>query len=270
MTSLDADAIRAGLGELTTSRLAGFEAFAEIDSTNSYLMQCESPAIGGVRVAVTDNQTAGRGRHGRSWQSPPGTGLCLSMAYTFADQPHDLAALTLAIGLGIAETLDDLGVAGVQLKWPNDLIADDGKLGGILTEARAPEKGAITVVTGVGINLDVREDLDVDLERRVVDLESVAGRIPERSWLAARLVDGICETFVTYEVSGFGAYAARWPQRDWLFGRNLTVDTGRRQFAGTGAGVADDGALLVDTGSGNLSRVTSGTVRSATAPGDDA
>lgn len=268
MTSLDADAIRAGLGEYATTRLAGLEVFAEIESTNSHLMQCESPAIGKVRVAVTDNQTAGRGRYGRSWQSPAGTGLCLSMAYTFGIQPHDLAALTLAIGLGIAETLDDLGVADVQLKWPNDLIAAGGKLGGILTEAQAPGRGAITVVTGVGINLDLQEELDVDLERKVVDLEGVAGSTPERNRLAARLIDGICATFVTYEVSGFGTFAARWPQRDWLFGRKLMVDTGRQQFAGIGAGVAQDGALLVDAGSGNLSRVTSGTVRSAAADGE--
>ena len=113
MTSLDADAIRAGLGELATLRLASFEAFAEIDSTNSYLMQLDAPAVGGFRVALTDNQTAGRGRHGRSWQSPAGSGLALSVAYTFREQPSNLAALTLAIGLGVAETLDALGAPGV-------------------------------------------------------------------------------------------------------------------------------------------------------------
>jgi BirA family biotin operon repressor/biotin-[acetyl-CoA-carboxylase] ligase len=267
MTSLDADAIRAGLGDLAAVRLAGFEAFAEIDSTNSYLMQCDAPAVGGMRIALTDNQTAGRGRHGRTWQSPAGSGLCLSIAYTFGRQPENLAALTLAMGLGVAESLEGLGVTGVQLKWPNDLIADDGKLGGILTEAQAPSAGAITVVTGVGINLDLRDALATNLERKVVDLERYASRIPERNLLAARLIDGICETFVTYETAGFAAYAERWPQRDWLLGRDLSVSLAHEQVRGTGAGVAEDGALLVDTGSGSVSRVTSGTIVSAVEPG---
>ena len=267
MTSLDADAIRAGLGELAAGRLAGFEAFAEIDSTNSYLMQCDAPAVGGIRIALTDNQTAGRGRHGRTWQSPAGSGLCLSIAYTFGRQPENLAALTLAMGLGVAESLEGVGVVGVQLKWPNDLIADDGKLGGIRTEAQAPNGGAITVVTGVGINLDLREALATNLERKVADLERYASETPERNELAARLIDGICGTFVTYEMSGFAAYAERWPHRDWLLGRDLTISLAQEQIRGVGAGVANDGALLVDTGSGSVSRVTSGTVVSAAEPG---
>ena len=80
MNKLDADAIRQSLGELVSSRLAGLEAFPEIGSTNSYLMQQAAPAPGQVHVVVTDNQTQGRGRHGRTWQSPPGSGLCLSLA----------------------------------------------------------------------------------------------------------------------------------------------------------------------------------------------
>lgn len=259
MTSLDADAIRAGLGELAARRLAGFEAFAEIDSTNSYLMQTDAPAAGGFRIALTDNQTAGRGRHGRTWQAPAGTGLAMSVAYTFGEQPDDLAALTLAIGLGIAESLDALGVAGVKLKWPNDLIVEDGKLGGILTEARPPAGGSITVVTGVGINLDLREALD----QQVANLADFVDELPERSVLAARLLDGICETFVTFEASGFAAYVGRWTDRDWLLGREVSISTPQDSLTGIGAGVAHDGALLIDTGTGTTSRVTSGTVVSA-------
>ena len=134
MTNLDADAILGGLGEFASHRIEEFETFAEIESTNSYLLQQPAPSPGRVRVALTDNQTAGRGRHGRTWQSPPGSGLCLSMGYTFARQPSNLPALTLAIGLGVTEALSEVGVHGVLLKWPNDLMADDGKLGGILTE----------------------------------------------------------------------------------------------------------------------------------------
>lgn len=267
MSKLDAAAIRALLGDLASLRLAGFEAFAEIDSTNSYLMQREAPTVGGMRVALTDNQTHGRGRHGRDWRSPAGSGLCLSIAYTFASQPANLAAFTLAVGLGVAEALDDLGAAGVQLKWPNDLVVNDAKLGGILTEAQAPQRGSITVVTGIGINVDLHDVPESDLDREIADLAAVVSELPDRNELAARLIDGVCETFVTYETTGFSTYIGRWPQRDWLFGRRLTVSTPHEQIRGTGAGIADDGSLLVDAGSGELNRVTSGTIISATFAG---
>ena len=264
MASLDEGAIQQSLNDAVSARLTGLEVLAEIDSTNSYLMQYQGPPPGQVRVVVTDNQTRGRGRHGRTWQSPPGSGLCLSLAYTFAQQPTNLSALTLALGLGAIDALECLGVTGVQLKWPNDLVANDGKLGGILTETQAQRSGEITVVTGVGINIEIAEDLDFGIEtdwaRRVSDLADCMHELPSRNVLAAGLIDGLGQTFFQYEASGFGSFIGKWQQRDWLLGRELTIDTPRRQVTGIGAGVADDGALLVDTGAGPHSRVTSGSV----------
>ena len=264
MISLDASAIRGSFREDVASRLFRFEAFSEIGSTNSYLMQQEAPPPGQASVAITDNQSMGRGRHGRIWQSPPGSGLCISVAYTFSTQPANLPALTLAIGLGAIDALEDLGVPGVQLKWPNDLIADDGKLGGILTETASHTSGAISVVTGIGINVDLDEKLDFGKEtdgaRRVADIAGIVDAMPSHDVLAARLIEGLCATFVDYESVGFEHFIRRWPDSDWLFGRELTVNTPQRQVIGVGAGIANDGALLVDTGAGAVSRITSGSV----------
>lgn len=264
MNNLDADVIRQSLGKLVSSRLAVFEALSEIDSTNSYLMQQAAPAPGQVHVVVTDNQTQGRGRHGRIWQSPPGSGLCLSLAYTFEQQPANLSALTLALGLGVIDALESLCVSGVQLKWPNDLVAADGKLGGILTETQAQRSGEISVVTGVGLNVDLGADpdfgIDTDWARRVSDLAGLVGEVPRREELAARLIDRMGGTFLEYETGGFGSFIHKWRGRDWLLGRELTIDTPQRQITGIGAGVAEDGALLVDTGGGVCSRITSGSV----------
>lgn len=264
MINLDADAIRESLGEAAAARLSDLDAFPEIESTNTYLMQSDGPRPGRLHVATTTNQTMGRGRHGRTWQSPPGSGLCLSLAYTFGVQPSNLPALTLAIGIGVIDALEDTGVGGVQLKWPNDLIADDGKLGGILTESQSQASGAVTVVTGVGLNVDLGDrselELDVGSVCRVADLARYAASIPKHEDLAARLIDSLCATFVDFETDGFDRYARRWVERDWLFGRDLVIDTQRCQVAGTGAGIADDGALLVDTGESGVQRVTSGSV----------
>lgn len=264
MTGLDAAAIRGKLGAFASRRLEGFEVFAEIESTNSHLLRQPAPPPGRVRVAITDNQTAGRGRHGRRWQSPPGSGLCLSLGYTFAEQPADLPALTLAIGLGVTDALAQVGVSGILLKWPNDLMANDGKLGGILTETRSLAGDAVMVVTGIGLNVDLGPMSGRDLEsvsmREIADLAGHVETLPPRDELAARVIESVCRSFADYASAGFAALAPRWPRYDWLFGRELVVDTAQQRVAGTGAGVAADGALLLKTAAGAVLRITSGSV----------
>ena len=263
MSRLDGQSIRRSLSDITNSRLDALDVFDEIASTNSYLMQQAPPAPGHLRVAVTDNQTQGRGRHGRTWHSPPGSGLCLSLAHVFAETPANLPALTLAIGLGVIDALEREGIRGVQLKWPNDLIAGDGKLGGILTETHTQRAQGICVVTGVGLNVDIGRGLDVD--QPVADLASLAASLPSGDVLAARLVDVLCSTFIDYAVNGFAPCLDRWSARDWLLGRAVIIDAPGPATSGIGAGIDVDGALLLDTSAG-IVRVNSGSGMAV--PGD--
>lgn len=264
MSTLDATGIREALPAITAGKLTTLDILPEIDSTNSYLLRQPGPPAGEISVAVTENQTAGRGRYGRTWQSPPGSGLCLSMSRTFAKAPGNLPALTLATGIGIVECLRELGFAGVMLKWPNDLIALDGKLGGILTEAQTQGAGPVTVVTGLGLNIDLggRTDFVAEAERasRIVDLRSLAGDLPSRNRLAARLVERLVEVFADYENTGFQYFRRRWADYDWLHGRELSVERGGERLTGIGAGIGVDGALLVDTPDEGTVSVSSGSV----------
>jgi len=264
MTSLDADAIRRFANDPVRERLASLDVFAEIDSTNSYLMQATGPAPGMISIAATSNQTAGRGRHGKTWQSPPGSGLCLSAAYTFAVQPDNLSALTLVLGLGAVDALEELGATGIKIKWPNDLVARGAKLGGILTEVQQSSGGAVTIVAGIGINVDLqdKDDLEVasDWAEGVVDLKSICDVTPGHEEIAGKIAAHLLQAFVDFEQLGFEAVAGQWAHYDWLLGREITVDTAGRALSGIGAGVADDGALLVDTGASGVQRVSSGTI----------
>jgi BirA family biotin operon repressor/biotin-[acetyl-CoA-carboxylase] ligase len=264
MNHLDATRIRDALPATTASKLLTLEVLAEIDSTNSFLQRQGGPPVGETCVAVTENQTAGRGRHGRTWQSPPGSGLCLSLSYTFAAAPGDLPALTLATGIGVVECLSGFGFTGVQLKWPNDLVALDGKLGGILTEAEMRSTGPVTVVTGLGLNIDVGERTDfvaeADRVSRIVDLRSLAEDLPSRNRLTAGLIARLLEVFAEYETAGFQNFRRRWPEHDWLYGRELSVERPGGPVTGVGAGIAPDGALLVDTRDEGTQAVSSGSV----------
>ena len=263
MSTIDADVVRKELDASVLSRLADLESFAAIGSTNTYLMQQHAPDPGMLRVAVTANQTAGRGRHGKTWQSPPGSGLALSVAYTFAAQPDNLPALTLVIGNAAIDALEELGVGGIQLKWPNDLIAGTAKLGGILTEAQSHGAVAVTIITGIGINLHLGPDFELaasdEPARPATDIVSLLPKSPPIESTAAALINRIHDAFTCFESTGFADLASRWADRDWLLGRRVVVETARTRIAGVGAGIDDDGALLLEA-DGIVQRVTSGTV----------
>jgi BirA family biotin operon repressor/biotin-[acetyl-CoA-carboxylase] ligase len=274
MTVLDADGIRAGLDGVTRARLELLETFDEIDSTNSYLMQQVQPRPGSARVAATLNQTAGRGRYGKKWLSPPGSGLCLSIAYTFVREPENLPALTLAIGLGVIKALQVCGVDGVMLKWPNDLVLNGGKLGGILTEAHASGTKTISIVTGIGVNIDVgagfERQLEPNLALPVADLSACGTELPTHDRMTAHLINATNSTFAEYEACGFAPFLRRWLAYDWLQGQNVTVDIQQRYLSGVVAGIDEEGALLIDSDTEERLRVTSGSVVAATRVGDTA
>lgn len=266
MSKLEVAAIQRPLTGLAASRLEKLDVFASIPSTNTYLMSRPPPAVGRYSVAIADEQTSGRGRHSRRWISEPGAGLYLSVAYTFDPAIRAPGGLTLATGVGIVGALESLDVAGLRLKWPNDIIALDGKLGGILTEMRSGASDGVTVVTGVGLNLEIPEHFDLGEEsawaQRAVGLRSLVGDPPRRECIASALLESLYAAFVQFEKAGLESFLSEWSRLDWLQGKVVTVDMPDRQITGTAAGVGDDGSLLVDTAEGPVS-IISGTIVTA-------
>jgi len=264
MTLLDAEQIRAPIPHESRERLDLLEVFTEIDSTNSHLMNQPAPLPGRFRVALAEHQTAGRGRRDKRWHSAGSGGLCLSMAYTFAGPRLDLSAVTLAAGVGVADALESLGTAGIGLKWPNDLVMRNGKLGGILTEARRRSGGQATIVVGVGINVDMsRSNQAGNISSsigQVSDLASCGVSIPSRSALSAALIEKLFVTLVDFEASGFAAFADAYDRYDWLKGQTISVDMSDGRVDGLSEGVDIDGALIIRTDSGRQ-RILSGSVR---------
>ncbi len=267
MTSLNADEIRGALNDDAREHLAQLDVFAEIDSTNSYLMQRAGPVPGRLCAAVTTNQTAGRGRRGNRWVAPPDSGVCLSIAHTYASQPAEVASMTLAMGVAAIDALGSLGVSDVALKWPNDLVAQDGKLGGILTEAQQQSTGAVTVVTGIGVNVDLKGLADSggtsEWSSGPIDLHTITTEVPAFESLAAALINTMSAVYRDFEGAGFSRYLERWKKCDWLFGRPLVIETADGRVKGIAAGVGHDGALLVADDDGETQRITTGSVARA-------
>jgi BirA family transcriptional regulator, biotin operon repressor / biotin---[acetyl-CoA-carboxylase] ligase len=246
------------------------EVLFEAESTNTWLYDAPAPAPGQPRVAFAELQQAGRGRRGRAWLAPFGSGLTFSISWTFADAPAGLPALGLAVGVGVAEALRRLGLEDAQVKWPNDLVWQGRKLGGLLLQLRAESGGPANVVAGLGINValpqDARASLYVPGAQPVTDLaEALAGPPPGRNDLAAALAAAMLDTFDEFAQHGYAPFARRWGALDALAGRRVQVALADSTVVGEACGADTEGALLVRV-DGDIQRFHSGDVSLRSVP----
>lgn len=258
---LDSAAIVAGLGSSSRAEaLRGIEIYFSIDSTNRYLMQRAADGLEGPYVCLSEFQSAGRGRRGRSWTSPFGRNLYLSLLWRFELGADALPALSLAAGVAVAGALEEAGVIGMGVKWPNDLYHEGCKLGGILIELAGEASGPWSAVVGVGINVDMRDFPDPGIDQPWTDLRTALGRRPERNWLAARIIDALLEAMPEFERAGFAPFRDSYQRFDITRGREVELLQGSgRLKRGRSLGVGDQGALLLQT-EGRVSQVISGEV----------
>ncbi len=262
MASLDPARIENGLDGRTRSLLTTLEVFDAIGSTNTYLAAAAAPPPGKLRVAIADEQTSGRGRHNREWISKRGQGLYQSIACTVQPKRQDLSALTLALGVGVLEALAALGVGDLMLKWPNDLVLRDAKLGGLLVETRL-HGDELVVIAGIGINVfmdaSTRRLASSAWASDAIALADVSVPVPDRNDLAIAITDAVASVFREFGDSGFATFVDRWRAVDWLHGRPVRVESPAASLEGVAAGIGDDGSLLLRTAAGTQP-VIAGTV----------
>lgn len=228
-------------------------------STNSELLaekNLERPVL-----LLADEQTAGRGRRGRRWHSAPGAGLTFSFALALRRPLRELAALPLVAGVAVARALHALGVTRAALKWPNDIVVDGAKLGGILVETRS-HGGAVKAVIGVGINLREADALEAQLRRPVAAVEQFIS-VPAKEALASTIGDALLKSLTAFEARGLDTVRADWERLDAHAGQKLRVRLADgRVLTGVASGLDVDGALRLAT-RGGMRAVRSGRVISA-------
>ena len=252
---LDSELVREALAR-DASRFA-LEVHATCESTNALLLDVPPPEDGRIAAVACDRQTAGRGRRGRPWLAWPGASLTFSAQWQFdADAPAP-AGLSLVAGLAVATVLEQLGVAGVELKWPNDVQVHGRKLAGILVELSGARP--TVAVVGIGLNLTIPPGETVPGREDVTALDQVMDAVPTREQLLAELLRMQRTLFDTYASTGFAAFVGAWNQRNayadlpvWISGEGEVIE-------GICLGVDDDGALRVRTDAGTL-RVIAGDV----------
>lgn len=248
---LDARAVEAGLGSEASGMLARLDLLETTDSTNAEVMRQLAQGAGAGLVCSAEQQSAGRGRRGRHWVSPFARNLYLSLAWEYQQGAAALEGLSLAVGVGVARALAASGLPPVQLKWPNDILHQGAKLGGILLEMTGDAAGACQVVVGVGLNVAMPAHAARDIEQEWTDIQTLSGgKHPGRSQLLAALLNELLPLLAEFENDGFSTWRQQWTALDAFAGEAVVVHTGGTPLTGIALGVDDRGALQLETNYG--------------------
>lgn len=281
---LDSDQIRAALSAPAAQLLSALDIEFSIDSTNNRAMQLveagqgrgqgqEQRQDGSGRAIFAEQQTAGRGRRGRTWVSPLASNIYCSLIWRFISGASALSGLSLAVGVATVQALEALGYQGVELKWPNDLLWRGRKLGGILLEMSGDAAGPCHIVIGIGINLtmsqltisqdDEQESTKTNnhnaIDQAWVDLLEV-GRsdeadvvIVDKNAVVSAMLNQLLPMLANFEQQGFAGSLNQWLQRDAFLNQDVVLHLGDKQITGQYVGVEQDGSLLIDTADGRRS-----------------
>lgn len=214
--------------------------FAELGSTNDYLKQLTDAAE--FTCAVADTQTAGRGRRTRTWVSPPGSGLYLSVLLR-PTITTNVALLSLLAAVAVAETLMQYQVAGIDIKWPNDVLLNERKVCGILVEGASSGAQALRVIVGIGVNLN-QTDFPPEIAETATSLALQLGRAVDVAAFRDRLLARLAHWYAVWQREAGSLILERWEQlSSYAYGQKVVVTLDDEQVVGETAGLTKDGSL---------------------------
>ena len=234
---------------------------AQVDSTNDRLKILATQGAPQGTAVITDHQTGGHGRRGRSFLSPPGVGIYLSMLLRPECPPADLMHLTCAVGVAMCDAIEKAAGFRPSIKWTNDLVSDRRKLGGILTELRLDRNGNVDyAIIGIGINC-CQQESDFPEEIRTVagSLAMVTGAPVDRARLAAAELEALREMSAGL-ISRKSEIMAQYRKDCITLGQEVSLVRGEEVRHGLAQDIDEDGALIVRFPDGHAEAVNSGEV----------
>jgi BirA family biotin operon repressor/biotin-[acetyl-CoA-carboxylase] ligase len=250
---------------IATGRLGKhpFYWYEAIDSTNARALEMARNGVPDQTVVAAESQNRGRGRLGRAWVSPPGTGLYVSIVLRPQLEPEHLSQMTLMAGVAVCRAIDSEAGIFTRIKWPNDVLADGKKIAGILAESTGISSQRKTaVVLGIGINVETPpEAFPQELRSRAASIFAVTGKIVPKGALLKRLLAEINQLTEALEGGGFAKILAEWKGRDATLGKRLNwITTAQQVICGVAMGPDEKGHLHIKDSSGTVHEVVSGDI----------
>jgi BirA family biotin operon repressor/biotin-[acetyl-CoA-carboxylase] ligase len=243
---LDAPTVRQALGGAAAALM--LELLDSASSSNVLLLQRATQGAPSGTVLAVEWQTAGRGRLGRTWHAALGDSLTFSLLWRFNCGLAGLAGLSLAVGVALMRALQQLGFAGVGLKWPNDVLSEQGKLAGILIEAQGDMMGPSAVVIGIGLNVRLPEISPETVMQAMGSLAQLSDKVVDRNLIFAQILLELTRVLNEFASHGFESLREEWERHHHWQNQpvNLLLPDGHNE-TGIMLGVTKDGALRLAT-----------------------
>jgi BirA family biotin operon repressor/biotin-[acetyl-CoA-carboxylase] ligase len=235
--------------------------YQAVDSTNDEAMALAARGALDGTVVIADAQRRGRGRMGRSWASPGGVGIYLSVILRPAIQPHDAPSLTLLGAVAVAEAIEEVTGLAAGVKWPNDLIVRGRKVGGILGEVAAEVSRLHYVVLGIGVNVNQTEaNFEGELGHTATSLRIETGRLVDRTAMIRSLCESLDRWYNCFLSEGPAPVLERLRRSCLTLGRQVVARSGDQQLCGLAVDLDHAGALLIRDADQQLHRLIAGDV----------
>lgn len=219
-----------------------------VDSTNDYAKRLIREGRH-VDVVFAEEQTQGKGRRGRAWQSPYAANLYLSFVWPVSYGMRQLEGLSLVVGLAVQRCISELGWADVGLKWPNDVLSNDKKIAGILLELVGDLADQSHVVIGIGINVNMQGDIS-SIDQPWTSIAQEFGHGVSRYEVIRSLIAHLIRLLDELKASGFSALQNEWEDKHLWHGKQVVVSSGTSQIEGQAIGVNERGELKLKTADG--------------------
>jgi BirA family biotin operon repressor/biotin-[acetyl-CoA-carboxylase] ligase len=239
------------------------ELFPIIPSTNEYLMGLIKSKIDlqDGHTILAECQTQGRGRRGRTWQSPYGSHVYLSQYRTMDSGLSAASGLSLAIGLAVLNTINVFSNSMCALKWPNDVLVDGKKIAGILVEAEGQTDGICHLVVGVGININMPTASADYIEQPWTDLNTISKHAIDRNKFIVELLEQLQNIYQEYKLNRLDNLAEQWNANNAFANQTVELTSSSKTQVGKCLGIDTSGALLLENiGSKTISKIFGGEV----------
>ena len=232
--------IRSVLNQNAVNTLGDILVHSSIPSTNDELWQRLNHGTTTPAVCLSECQTAGRGRRGDQWHSPPSGNLYLSLFWPFPAETVT-NGLSIAIGICLITTLKSVGINDLQLKWPNDILYKRQKLAGILVESRFGKKQ--NTVIGIGLNFKLPVATQNKIQQPTTSLQQLCTNVPCRNQLAGKIIQNMIDTLKHFQTRGLSDFVSQWPNYDALANQAITLISEQQRLSAIACGINEQGEL---------------------------
>ena len=234
------------LSEEALELLSKIEIKEQTNSTNDDARESLKNSSNTLSAHFAEKQSAGRGRNSRKWISPFGQNIYLSLAWQSDLSFADIEGLSLAIGVEIAESLKNNTDEVIKIKWPNDLLINQEKLGGILIETSGGKKDNLEIIIGIGINVFMKNENTIEIDQDWTSLENYKNRSLDRNLIAANLLNSLVQLITRFKTIGFGGYKEAFESRNALMNKDCEIlANGIVDYHGSVVGINEKGELLI-------------------------